>query len=187
MEVGDIVKLVETIATTKSDGKTIFLKTNERFVVLNSMGSDVQISSLGRSLEIVIGRRFLEVQSKSKGSKSLGKAALNEGKDKMPKDTIVKIGANELADAREWARSNGYGVELSSDEHFTVVAETTKTVFIRSNEREILIRLPKRFLEEVTPEQIRLNEQDILALIDIAIDTGDKEWFNELHSKLNTL
>ena len=120
-------------------------------------------------------------------SKSLGRAALNGGKGKMPKDTIVKIGTNELADAREWARSNGYDVELSSDEHFVVVAETTKTVFIRANERELLIRLPKRFLEEVAPEQIKLSKQDILALIDIAIDTGDEEWFYELHSKLNTL
>lgn len=187
MKVGDIVKLVETIATTKSDGETIFLKTNERFVVLNSMGSDVQISSLDRSLEIVIGRRFLEVQTKPKESKLLVEADLNKGKGEMPKGTVVKIGVNELEDAREWAHSNGYGVELNSDEHFTVVAETTKTVFIRVNERELLIRLPKRFLEEVTPEQIKLSEQDILALIDIAIDTGDKEWFDELHSKLNTL
>ena len=33
----------------------------------------------------------------------------------------------------------------------------------------------------------KLNKQDILTLIDIAIDTGDKEWFNELHSKLSAL
>ena len=33
----------------------------------------------------------------------------------------------------------------------------------------------------------KLNEQGILALIDIAIDTGDKQWFDELHSKLSAL
>lgn len=33
----------------------------------------------------------------------------------------------------------------------------------------------------------KLNKQDVLSLVDIGLDTGDKEWFNELHSKLSAL
>lgn len=33
----------------------------------------------------------------------------------------------------------------------------------------------------------KLNKQDMLALIDLALDTGDKQWFDELHSKLSAL
>ena len=33
----------------------------------------------------------------------------------------------------------------------------------------------------------KLNEQDILILVDLALDTGDKQWFDELHSKLSAL
>lgn len=187
MEIGDIVKVAKTLATTKSNGETIFISTNERFVVFNLMGSDAQIRSLGRTLELVIGRRFLEVQPKPKERKSLGKASFNEGKGQMLVGQVVKIGTRDLADAQEWAQNTGYHTTLNDNEHFVVTAERTKTVCIKSKERDWLMYLPKRFLEEVTPEQIKLNEQDILTLIDIAIDTGDKEWFNELHSKLSTL
>lgn len=48
--------------------------------------------------------------------------------------------------------------------------------------------LSKKSLGKVNfnPEP-KLSKQDILTLIDIALDTGDKEWFNELHSKLSAL
>lgn len=47
---------------------------------------------------------------------------------------------------------------------------------------------PRRSLDKVNLNpKPKLNKQDILALIDLALDTGDKEWFNELHSKLSAL
>ena len=197
MKIGDIVKVKRGMMVVIDNERTC-ISAEDRFVVIDTIERNVVLKyvALGRldkfahGVEFLLGKSSIEVVNDAEEAKlkrSLGKITLNEGKGKMPKGTIVKIGVDELADAREWARSNGYDIELNSDECFTVNLETTKTVYIKSNERKGLVRLPKRFLVEVAPEQIKLSKQDVLALIDIAIDTGDKEWFNELHSKLSTL
>lgn len=125
VSIGSIVKVMQSFTTAQSDGETVFVKANERFVVLDFMGGNAEISSLRRSLEMVVSERFLS-------------------------------------------------------RYFLSVQPKVK-------ERDWSMYLPKRFLEEATDECAALDVWQLKALIDIALDTGDKEWFNELHSKLSTL
>ena len=185
VSIGSIVKAKEPFATMQSDGETIFVGTNERFIVFNLMDNAAEVRSLERSLEMVVNMRFLEVQPKPRGRKTLGKANINA--TGIQQGQVVKVQKSGLEDAQKWATDNGYHIELNVDERFTVKEKRTKTVFIESKNRDWSMYLPKRFLEEATDECAALDAWQLKALIDVALDTGDKEWFNELHSKLSTL
>ena len=190
VSIGSIVEVMQSFTTTQGDGETVFVKADERFVVLDFMGGNAEIRSLRRSLEMVVSERFLsryflEVQPKVKERKPLSKANLNT--TSIQQGQVVKVQKIGLEDAQKWATDNGYHIELNVDERFIVKEKRTKTVFIESKDRDWTMYLPKRFLEEATDECAALDAWQPRALIDVALDTGDEEWFDELYSKLSTL
>lgn len=92
---------------------------------------------------------------------------------------------------------------VDTNEMLVILTTTERCVNVKSLTRgQITAMVDKGFVElvqrrEVVPGRLlgkmnfnsnpKLIKQDVLALIDVAIDTGDEEWFNELHSKLSAL
>ena len=104
VSIGSIVKVMQSFATTQSDGETVFVKADERFVVLDFMGGNAEISSLRRSLEMVVSERFLsryflEVQPKVKERKPLSKA--NPNTTGIQQGQVVKVQKSGLEDAQK--------------------------------------------------------------------------------------
>ena len=92
---------------------------------------------------------------------------------------------------------------VDTNEMLVILTTTERCVNVKSLTRgQITVTVDKGFVElvqrrETVPGRLlgkmnfnpvlKLSKQDILALIDLALDTGDEEWFNELHSKLSAL
>ena len=191
VSVGDVVK-VKRGMTIEIAGEQTYIGVEDRFIVIKGYKHNVMLGYLGyhqgRGREFLLPRCFVETVDTEGGSpteNSLSKANLNA--IGIQQGQVVKVQKSGLEDAQKWATGNGYHIELNADERFTVKEKRTKTVFIESKDRDWSMYLPKRFLEEATDECAALDVWQLKALIDIALDTGDKEWFNELRSKLSTL
>lgn len=77
------------------------------------------------------------------------------------------------------------GCKIFNSEAQWVIAECAE---IAERETKELERKGKKTLGKVNFNPLpSLSRNDLLALVDVALDAGDEDWFNELHERLSAL
>lgn len=96
---------------------------------------------------------------------------------------MLKIGDWVKGESSNGELIIGYVVSLSS------VEGVVKVSVVTSDNKEIIgktIPLLSKKVNLLPPANVT-NKEQILFLIDLALSTGDEEWFKELSSKLNSM
>jgi hypothetical protein len=70
-----------------------------------------------------------------------------------------------------------------------ILEEVVKVFVVKSDNDEVIGKTIPVSSNQVKglPESTEINKNEILFLIDLALSTGDHEWFTELSSKLKSL
>lgn len=98
-------------------------------------------------------------------------------------NSILKIGDWIKAKSRDGELIIGYV------DSFDVLGEMTKVTVTTSDNQEIVgqtIPILQNKVQRLPNSNVR-NKEQILNLIDLALATGDEDWFLELSSKLNAM
>ncbi|MFE6136006.1 MULTISPECIES: IDEAL domain-containing protein [Bacillus] len=98
---------------------------------------------------------------------------------------------NPVLEVGDWVRGISREGELITGyiESFDTLGELVKVMVIRCDNEDTISKTISILSKHVKklPESKAINKEQILFLIDLALVTGDEEWFIGLSSKLNAI